>query len=152
MHKSEKEFANFLKSQNKSYIYQPKTFRFNDTNYRPDFYCPEDNTYYEVKRCLGLSEAIRLLNFKKFHPHIKFKIVSPNGYPYHSRSSGECLEIIEKKLNILKSKDILEISFNEFLENAKEFHILKKAKHGNDTKMFRVNVAMMKKLNEIKKI
>jgi len=150
MVKSEREFADFLESQGKTWIAQPKTFKFNETSYRPDFYCPEDDMYYEVKTHFGLGDAIRLLKFKKCHPKIKLKVVSPNGYPYYSQSSGKCLKIIERKLNILKSRDILEISLDEFRENVKEFHILEKKEFGNNIKNIRGSIEMMKNIDKAK--
>ena len=150
MHKSEKEFANFLESQGKTYVYHPKRFFFNGDSYQTDFYCPEDNTYYEVKTHLGLREAIRLLKFKKYYPSIKFKVVSSNGYPYYSRSSSKCLKIIEKKLNILKSRDILEISLDEFQENVREFYILEKNEQGNNLRNFRGSISMMEEIDKAK--
>jgi len=151
MVESEREFADFLESQGKTYIAQPKTFKFDGTSYRPDFYCPEDNVYYEVKTRFLLKEAIRLLKFKKFYPNIKLKVVSPNGYPYYSQTSGKCLKIIERKLNILKSKDILEISLDEFRENVNEFHILEKRRFGNNVRNFRGSIAMMESIDKTKK-
>ncbi len=151
MQDSEREFADFLESQGKTYKPQPKTFRFDGTSYRPDFYCFEDDIYYEVKTSFPTGEAIRLLKFKKSFPYIKLKIVSPNGYPYYSCSSGKRFEIIEGKLNILKSRDILEISLDEFQENMSDFHIIEKKERGNNIKCFRSNMPMMKQIDEAKK-
>lgn len=150
MHKSEREFANFLESQGKTWIHHPKRFKFNDESYQTDFYCPEDDTYYEVKTHLGLGEAIRLLRFKKFHPGIKFKVVSPNGYPYYSRISSKCLEIIERKLDFIKSRDILEISLDEYQENLREFHILEKRENGSNLKSFHGGKETMRELDRVK--
>ena len=151
MVESEKEFARFMESQGKTLIPQPKTFRYNGTSYRPDFYCMQDDTYYEVKTHLSPTQAIRLLKFKKFHPNIKFKIVSPNGYPYYSRSSGKCLAIIEKKLNLLKSRDILEISLDEFQENVMDFNVFERREEGNNLKNLRGNICMMEIIDETRK-
>lgn len=149
MIKSERKFANFLESCGKTYKHQPKVFRYNGKNYRPDFYCPEDDTYYEVKTCLQLSEAIRLLKFKEFHPNIKFKIVSPNGYPYYSPSNAKYLKMIERKLNIIKAKDILEISLKEYHENIKDFHIQKREDRSN-IRAFRCSEKLIENINKIK--
>jgi len=151
IHESEKEFACFLESQGKSFVPQPRTFRYNGTSYRPDFYCPEDDIYYEVKTQLSSKIAIRLLEFKKFYPYIKLKIVSPNGYPYYSRSSSKCLELIERRLNFLKSRDILEISLNEFQDNIRDFHILEKRKDWENIKSFNAREGMMKDIHKAKK-
>lgn len=151
MFESEKQFARFLISQGKTYKAQPKTFGFDGTRYRPDFYCPEDDIYYEVKIQFSTGDAIKLLKFKKFFPHIKLKIVSPNGYPYYSRSSGKWLEVIDGKLNILKSRDVLEISLDEYQENIREFHIIEKRERGNNIKYVRSNMLMMKQIDKTKK-
>ena len=81
----ESEFADYLESQNKTWIYQPKRFRLKYTTYRADFYCPEDNTYYEV---VGTRQAIsaikqKVQEFIKTYPDVKFKIVKPNGENYY---------------------------------------------------------------------
>jgi len=151
MVKSEEEFVNCPESQGKTLIPQPRTFRYNGTSYRPDFYCMQDDTYYEVKTYLSIGGAIRLLEFKKFYPYIKFKVVSPNGYPYYSRLSGKCLAVIEKKLNLLKSKDILEISLDEFQENVIDFNVFARREEGNNLKNLRGNISMMKEIDKIRK-
>ncbi len=85
MFPSEFEFSEHLKSQNKSWIFQPKEFKLKNTTYRADFYCPENNTYYEV---VGTRQAIsaikeKIKEFIKTYPEIKFKIVKPNGENYY---------------------------------------------------------------------
>ena len=140
-----------MESQGNTLIPQPRTFRYNGTSYRPDFYCMQDDIYYEVKTQLSPDIATRLLEFKKFYPYIKLKIVSPNGYPYYSRSSGKCLAVIEEKLNLLKSRDILEISLAEFQENVMDFNVYERRKEGNNLKNLRGNISMMKKIDKKKK-
>lgn len=151
MVKSEKEFADIMISQGYTLIPQPRTFRYNGTSYRPDFYCMQDDTYYEVKTYLSISAAIRLLEFKKFYPYIKLKIVSPSGYPYYSRLSGKCLAMIEKKLNLLKSKDILEISLSEFQENVIDFNVFIRREKGNNLKNLRGKITMMEEIDKARK-
>ena len=113
MIKSEKQFADFLESQGKTYFHQPKTFRFNSTSYRPDFYCPEDNIYYEVKTYLSHKDVQKLLSFKKYFPNIKLKVVSPNGFPYYSVTSYKFISALNKIHSILTSKDIFELTHDE---------------------------------------
>ena len=151
MVKSEREFADFMISQGNTLIPQPRTFKYNGTSYRPDFYCMQDDTYYEVKTYLSIGAAIRLLEFKKFYPYIKLRIVSSSGYPYYSRLSGKCLATIEKKLNLLKSKDILEISLAEFQENVIDFNVFVRREEGNNLKNLRGNIMMMEKIDEARK-
>ena len=81
----ESKFADFLKSQNKSWIFQPGRFKLKDATYRADFYCPEDDTYYEV---VGTRQAIsslksKIQEFIKTYPDVKFKIVKPDGENYY---------------------------------------------------------------------
>jgi hypothetical protein len=152
MHKSEREFANFLESQGKTYVYHPKRFKFNGTSYQADFYCPEDNTYYEVKTCLSSAETFKLLTFKKYHPNLKFKIVSANGYSFYSQMSGEYLATLEKKLNILKTRDILEISLEEYYENIKGLYFYKPSSfYGNGRRVFPLTEERIKFVDEVKK-
>ena len=84
MHECEKIFVQFLDRQNKTWLYEPKRFILKTSTYKPDFYCPEDDTYYEV---VGTRQAIsaifhKIIEFKNTYPNIKFKIVNPNGEPY----------------------------------------------------------------------
>ncbi len=152
MHKSEREFANFLESQGKTYVYHPKRFFFNEGSYQTDFYCPEDDTYYEVKTFLSSVETFKLLKFKKYYPHLKFKVVSPNGYSYYSQMSGEYLSMLEKKLNILKTKDILEISLEEYYENIKKLFYYKASKfYGNGRRVFPLREERIKFVDKAKK-
>ena len=125
MFKSEKQFAEFLKSQGKTYKPQPKTFRFNGTNYRPDFYCPEDDTYYEVKKTLSFGDTKRLLLFKKAFPNLKLKVVSPNGYPFYSSSSGRFFEELFRRIDLILSHDILTFPYEFYDEFIHHFHIWK---------------------------
>lgn len=87
MHDSEKQFAHYLKSQGKTWLYEPRRFKLKATTYKPDFYCPENDIYYEV---VGTRQAIwraknKIIEFKKSYPNIKFKIVKPNGEMYIGR-------------------------------------------------------------------
>jgi len=151
MVKSEKQFAHFLESQGKTYVPQPRTFKYNGKSYRPDFYCMQDDTYYEVKTQLLFSEAVRLLEFKKFYPYVKLKIVAPNGYPYYSRTTAKALEVIEDKLNFLKSRDILEISPKEFQKNLKEFHVIEKKTPGNSLRSFSGSTGSIENIKRLDK-
>ncbi len=86
MYPSERIFADYLESQGKTYKAQPKTFKFAGMSYRPDFYCIEENTYYEVIATRGAYYRLKkkMECFVKTYPHMKFKIVKPNGEKYYS--------------------------------------------------------------------
>lgn len=101
----ESKFANYLESQNKSWIFQPERFKLKDTTYRADFYCPEDDTYYEV---VGTRQAIsslksKIQEFIKTYPNIKFKIVRPDGKNYY-----------RDKKQVMKKKFELQSAFQTF--------------------------------------
>lgn len=84
MYPSEKRFAEYLESKELSYVFQPRSFFFQGNYYRPDFYCNENKTYYEVIGCRQRFSANRkkLLAFKKYYSDIKFEIVHPGGEKY----------------------------------------------------------------------
>jgi hypothetical protein len=113
MHASERQFADFLTAHGKTWKAQPCRFKLGDTTYTPDFYCPEDDLYYEVKRACSSREIEKVIRFKSTYPKIKLKVVSPDGNPYYSPGSGQYISALEYALSILKSKDITEISENE---------------------------------------
>lgn len=152
MIESERKFAEFLESQGKTWIHHPRRFKFNGVSYQPDFYCPEDNTYYEVKTRLSSAETFKLLTFKKYYPYVEFKVVSPNGYSYYSKGSGEYLAMLEKKLNILKTKDILTISLKEYYENIRKLYSYKPSEfYGNARRVFPLREERIKFVNLAKK-
>lgn len=152
MHPSERQFANFLESQDKTWVYHPKRFKFDGTSYQADFYCPEDDIYYEVKTRLTSEDAFLLLKFKKLYPKIRLKVVSPNGYPYYSYLSGRYFELIYKKLDFLKSTDVLEISFDDYDKYIYGFSYWKASPNckGNH-RTFPGSPRIIKSIREIKK-
>lgn len=151
MHESEKEFADFLTRQGKTYIYEPKTFKFNGKKYRPDFYCPEDDVYYEVKINLTHGDIVKMLEFKANYPDLKLKVVSPNGHPFYSTSSGRYLASLEEKINFIKSTDILDISLKEFDEHIAKFHKHDIGRSRNKIVKFPCRREKIKFINRIKK-
>ena len=87
MYPSEIRFAKYLENQGKSWVFQPPRFELKNTTYRTDFYCPEDNTYYEV---VGTRQALsgnkeKLKEFINTYPNVKFKIVRPSGEDYYRK-------------------------------------------------------------------
>lgn len=86
MFESERKFAEFLTKNKKTYVYQPVAFKLKNTTYRTDFYCLEDNTYYEVvgSRQAFHSNKNKINEFIELYPDLNFKVVIPNGKIYRS--------------------------------------------------------------------
>lgn len=90
MYPSEKQFADHLTAQGKTWVYEPKAFDLGiprpqmkgNITYKPDFYCPEDDVYYEVSASNPAynqrREKIKL--FKGKYPNIKLKVQCPTRY------------------------------------------------------------------------
>lgn len=78
---NEEIFIKYLEEQNKSWIYEPKRFMLHNKKYIPDFYCPEDDVYYEVigTRHAYYANKQKYEEFQEFYPELKFKIVNPDG-------------------------------------------------------------------------
>jgi len=126
MNDREKVFADFLTTNNKTYISQPPRFKLKKTTYRTDFYCPEDNTYYEV---VGTRQAFhsikpKLREFIKTYPEINFKIVKPNGklYPYN-RALFEEHQIKDKFVTVRIPIDMKRVNFHL---TTKQIEVLRK--------------------------
>lgn len=88
----EKQFSDFLTINNKTWTYEPCRL---DTGvpcekarrnivYIPDFWCPEDNCYYEVSCTRQAKEqSEKKINMViEAHPEIKIIIVYPDGHIY----------------------------------------------------------------------
>jgi len=93
MNKREEIFVCYLENQGKCWIFEPIRFQLKNTTYTPDFYCPDEDVFYEV---VGTRQAIsqrakKIAEFIKTYPHIQFKLVHPNGkkYNYISRKMGK---------------------------------------------------------------
>lgn len=98
----EQRFAEILIKQGKKFIYQPAKFNVNSISYTPDFYIPEERTFYEVA---GTRQAhsrnrkqIKLI--KKVYPFIRIKVVNPDGSNYKSHKLRS-LPLEEPKSNLL---------------------------------------------------
>lgn len=86
----EGQFAEHLESQGKSWAYQPIKFELKNTTYKPDFYCPDNNTFYEIA---GTRQAIhqrkrKVKELMEMFPNINIKIVKPNGNKYKFYKEG----------------------------------------------------------------
>jgi len=117
MNKREEEFAEFLINQNKSFSFEPLRFQLKNTKYTPDFYCPEDDTFYEVvgSRQAIHANKIKILEFKKKYPDLKFELVKPNGKKYSMKKQEAELmprivlirlpNVLYDRLHILKKRE-----------------------------------------------
>lgn len=83
--KNELEFADSLEAQGKAWVFEPQAFDLGikrpkqkgNITYTPDFYCPEDNCYYEItgSKAAYNENKWKLLLFQKLYPHLNFKII-----------------------------------------------------------------------------
>jgi len=154
MQKSEREFADFLESKGKTWIYHPGTFKLTlggFKSYEPDFYCYEDDIFYEVKTSLTPKDAERMLIFKKEYPSLKLKIVSSNGVPFYSNLSGLIFKNILNDIEFFMSKDILDFTMNDYEKYVTHFFSYQPPdkRNGNRIKripIYRQRVQLVEKL------
>lgn len=78
--KTEANYARFLNYIGLEWVYEPKTFFFDEIkrgtiSYTPDFYCPNTDKWYEVKGWMDGPSITRLKRFKKYHPFEAEKLV-----------------------------------------------------------------------------
>ena len=73
-----------------SLIVQPKarpifSNRYGGRTYRPDFFCPGCNAYFEViaSKSVGRTASLRIEAFRMTYPNINIHAVNPDGSPYH---------------------------------------------------------------------
>ena len=81
----EKEYAQYLESQNIRYYHQPDYVYFSNKKgdrYRPDFYLPKTGTYVEVTNDEGTFKSNVHKYKKMLIEQYKFRIVLPNGNEY----------------------------------------------------------------------
>ena len=95
MRESEGLFTEYLESMGKTWIYEPMRFHLSKSTYKPDFYCPDNDTFYEVSntRQAFHSNKEKYERFIEEYPHIKFSIVRPSGELYASSQ----LVVVHKK-------------------------------------------------------
>ena len=77
--------------------------------YQPDFYLPNTKTYIEI---IGSRQAYsynenKYENFRKQYPELDFKILTPNGIPYHTNKKLDIKAYKFTKEEIRKAKDVL---------------------------------------------
>ena len=111
MKNKEREFADYLDSQGKKWIYKPKALdtgkprkkRIGNITYTPNFFCIDDNCYYEVV----FSRQSHEVNIRKIkgilfiNKNITIKSVWPNGeeygtYPYNKNKYITTEDLKEK--------------------------------------------------------
>ena len=81
MNVREAQFADFLTSQNLAWAFEPIRFKVGKSTYLPDFYCPDNDIFYEV---VGTNSTYhqnkeKVKRFIRIYPHINFKYVHPDG-------------------------------------------------------------------------
>lgn len=67
--------ANKLESLGIQWEYEPKVFGLGDTTYRPDFYLPEYDIWWEVKGWLNYYNKEKMYKFFKLYPEITLRMV-----------------------------------------------------------------------------
>jgi hypothetical protein len=78
--KTEANFARFLNAVGIRWEYEPKVFFFDGItkgilSYTPDFYCPDNDGWYEVKGWLDGPSLTRMRRFKRYYPEEADKLV-----------------------------------------------------------------------------
>lgn len=77
--KWERTFAEFLNS--KQIKWQRKKIKYAKTHYyTPDFYCPEQNIYFEVKGFRKDRDLYKMYLVLQEHPELKIKMIEQNEY------------------------------------------------------------------------
>lgn len=71
--KSEANYARFLNHLGLTWVYEPKTFFFEEVtrgtlSYTPDFYCADNDKWYEVKGWFDQPSVTRMKRFKLYYP------------------------------------------------------------------------------------
>ena len=81
----EQQFSKVLDSRHSDYIYQPMSKKLEAINYRPDFYVPENNCYYEVIGCKQgyHNNKDKILKAKKL---VNLLVIKPNGELYTAKN------------------------------------------------------------------
>ncbi len=118
MNKSEGIFAEYLESKGRCWAYEPMRFILSESTYRPDFYCPDNDTFYEVAntRQAFNFQRKKYERFVQEYPHIKFVIVHPSGELYALNK----LVVVRKNNNIKSKKRILTFYvFKDYLDKMK---------------------------------
>ena len=103
----EEMFAKYLEKKGLAWVFEQIRFQLKDTTYKPDFYCPDNDTFYDV---IGTRQALhcsrnKIKELLKTYPDIKYKMVKPTGEKYQIKPvrsiiyGGKMKKIMENKLN-----------------------------------------------------
>ncbi|MBU0580767.1 MAG: hypothetical protein KKA19_06290 [Candidatus Margulisbacteria bacterium] len=68
-------FAKYLDKVGIKWLYEPKAFDLGNTTYRPDFYIPKFNSFYEIKGYWRDDAKMKFELFKKLYPTHKIIIL-----------------------------------------------------------------------------
>lgn len=76
----ERNFCRFLKFVGEPYEYEPRTFWFEGikrgtTNYKPDFYSPTKQCFYEVKGFMDQRSRTALRRMQKYYPSVRIIVI-----------------------------------------------------------------------------
>lgn len=103
--------ANWARYHNKiHWEYEPKEFEFpikrGSRYYKPDFYLPAYDLWFEIKGYFRPQDKTKLRRFKKYYPEEfkKLRFVIPDKYS-KSKANGEMIEFLIDVLGI-QFKDI----------------------------------------------
>ena len=77
----ERVYAQSLDAKGVKWVHQPRKFSLGKTNYTPDFYLPETDTYVEVVGCVETWRVSRAkwATFQQLHPAVSFRMVDRTG-------------------------------------------------------------------------
>lgn len=70
------QYAKWLDSLKLTWFYEPKTFRFENDQFTPDFFVMEWNTYVSVIRRSDLRNQKRSEGFRKYYPNFELKVLN----------------------------------------------------------------------------
>ena len=84
----EEQFRRIMARRGIMLVRPARPFRFTHTSYRPDFFSPTENIYYEVLGSRQRAQTIRpqLDLMELVYPRVKLVTVAPDGAPYDARA------------------------------------------------------------------
>jgi len=114
-HQKEKQYQELMNKQNINCEVCEEYFEvFNELlgkiqKYFPDFYLPDTKTYIEIvgSRQAYSANQNKYTDFKKQYPELDFRILTPDGKPYHSTKRLDIRWYDFRKTEIEYAKDIL---------------------------------------------
>ena len=114
----EADFARVLKLHNVSYEYEPRTFTLRRENgellsYTPDFYTPDNNTFYEIKGWMRDLDAEKIGLFRGQYPEYGFVLINTTKFAelamkYKKLVAWEC-PVVPNQLQFIDIKEIRSI-------------------------------------------